>query len=382
MHILFYSSSSTLYGAPSSLLNLIEGLCKSNPEIRISVILPEKGLIAKEFLKLPVDVYFVPVPKWVYNRKTFVRKSHKSKLIGFLWLLKQVVEKVLANTYWLPKHVIQIKKIKPDIVYVNSTICATGVFAGKICKTTIVWHHRETLNEAIVGLYSILPHYLQKKIINLANWHVYPSKFLLDSYKPYLEPGANNNSIIYNGVYFKNNLDYKRKINSSPRIGIVGRINSQKGQMEILELLKQNQQIDIILKIFGIGTPDEIRLLEKFQDQIKMELMGFQPREMIFSEIDFLLVNAQNESFGRVIAEAFYFGIPVIARASGAIPELIHQNKTGFLYKNMAELSSILSSLTKIDYLNFSRNCQEAFNMNFSIENYSGAIYKMLLELE
>jgi len=47
-----------------------------------------------------------------------------------------------------------------------------------------------------------------------------------------------------------------------------------------------------------------------------------------------------NEAFGRVVIEAFSFGIPVICSNKGALPELIEQDRTGWVYDsdNAAQL--------------------------------------------
>jgi glycosyltransferase involved in cell wall biosynthesis len=48
---------------------------------------------------------------------------------------------------------------------------------------------------------------------------------------------------------------------------------------------------------------------------------------------DVFCLTSQYEGFGLVLLEAFAFGLPIVAFRSGAIPDIIQNNKTGYLVK-------------------------------------------------
>ncbi len=50
-----------------------------------------------------------------------------------------------------------------------------------------------------------------------------------------------------------------------------------------------------------------------------------------FSKIDLLPVPSNHEPFGYINIEAGRYGIPVIGRRVGGIPEIVEDNKTGLL---------------------------------------------------
>lgn len=80
------------------------------------------------------------------------------------------------------------------------------------------------------------------------------------------------------------------------------------------------------------------------------------------------------ETFGIIIAEAFAYGIPVIASNLGAFPELITEGKTGFLFEpgSIESLMSIINSLMKNPDLikNMSKLClSEA--LNFTLDAFT-----------
>lgn len=377
MHILFYSHSTTLYGAPTSLLNLIEGILAVRPDIKISIILPDNGPLVAKMKELPIDVMVVPALKWAYSNKLYLQKKRSNKLTAYLWYYKNVLQKALKNAWQLPKHISIAKKIKPDVIYVNSSLCPVGILVGHYCNIKTIWHHRETINDPETDFFIEYPEKMVKNILNMPSFHLHPSHFLKKTYDGLINTGQSE--VVYNGVFFKTGEAGKDK---QPKervvIGMVGRFNDQKGQAEVLDYLLKKSIHNVTINLYGTGEQKDKIALASYSESLDIQIRGFQTREVIYNEIDFLLVNAKNESFGRVAAEAFYHGVPVIARRSGALPELIDDQKNGFLYSDLTELEKIILSLKNIDYTDISRNCRRKFNECFSIEQYTQNVLKFI----
>lgn len=86
-----------------------------------------------------------------------------------------------------------------------------------------------------------------------------------------------------------------------------------------------------------------------------VELVGWaDPREFLAS-LDVLIVpSLWNEPMGRVVAEAFQCGVPVIVSDRGALPELVHDRRDGLVFSHVAAPSlaeQLVSVLTNPELL-------------------------------
>jgi glycosyltransferase involved in cell wall biosynthesis len=124
-----------------------------------------------------------------------------------------------------------------------------------------------------------------------------------------------------------------RRHKASPaRFGYLGVLSPNKG----LELLNAAwQAVDgttARLVIAGTGAPDYERgVRELFGDAA--EFLGWMDSAQFLQAVDFLIVpSVWNEPFGRIVVEAFAAGVPVIASATGGIPEIVTEGRNGFLF--------------------------------------------------
>lgn len=388
MKILFYSHSSTLYGAPSSLVNLISGLKGINPEIQIHVILPSSGGMENKLIQEKIPYSVIPHYKWTYDFGLFNKKRKANRGMALLWLYKNVLERYLKNCFSFPAHQRFFKKFKPDIVYVNSSMAPMGCKIAFKNDIPLVWHHRETVNDPITGFYlddnGRFNKYFQK-----TNLHLYPSFFLKESYKIYEKSHIiYNQKVIYNGVPDITMLSKNKKEDKPLKFGIIGRINEQKGQKAVMEVFKNIESSSVRhrleLHLFGGGEKGYIDSLKKKYCNSTIFFRGFQNHHTMYGDIHFLIVNAKNESFGRVVAEANAYGVPVIAVKSGALSEIVSENVNGFLYDSDSELLSLILKAPDTYFQSYeiiSKSSRKCFSEKFSIEACSEAIYSELRRL-
>lgn len=345
MRILFYCHSSTLYGANRSLVELICALRKFYPdEFETHLILPQPGPLCEELERQNLTYTVIPHYNWIYFTE-HGKRWQNSKLLFKLWKWKNKTQKAIKNQLNFKKHVAFARKYNPDVVYVNSSLNPMGLYVGKKLKKKIVWHHRETVEDDQTGFFLSSPE-MFLKIYSETHLHLYPSEFLKKYYKDNF--GMVPGEVLYNFPQLEpprnliNGENFQRK-----NFGIVGRLNNQKGQSEIIELFQTTGMKGKILHVFtGLKNVDTTSGHENI---IYHE---YTIPEKIYSQIDCLIVNARNESFGRVVLEANSYKIPVIALKSGALPELIENGSNGEIYTDIAELKKLIISDNK-NYNNF-----------------------------
>lgn len=153
-----------------------------------------------------------------------------------------------------------------------------------------------------------------------------------------------------------------------------GRISEEKGINTLVESIKNIQ--GITLKIVGTG-PLYHSLAHPNNPNI--ELLGFKQgkelEELIQNAMYVIVPSEWYENNPLSIIEAMAMGIPVIGSNIGGIPELINNEKNGFLFetKNVHDLKSKIQkalAITDHQYFELSQNAISFAKANFSEESH------------
>ncbi len=156
-------------------------------------------------------------------------------------------------------------------------------------------------------------------------------------------------------------------ISRALRVGYMGRLHPTKGVGLLIEAFMAAGRKDAVLRIAGNGTPDYEAELRGRAAGGAVEFLGHTPAEQFLAGIDVLVVpSLWNEPMGRVVIEAASHGVPVIAAARGGIPELVEEERTGWLFDpaEPAQLTDLLRTAT-VDGLRASRDECLAFARRF-----------------
>ena len=166
-----------------------------------------------------------------------------------------------------------------------------------------------------------------------------------------------------------------------------GRLESEKGVMTLLKSFKNL----INEKLLIIGDGPLFNILMKNRPS-NVELLGYkQGKELeeFIRNAHFVIVPSEwYENNPMAIVEAYSFGVPVIGSNLGGIPEIVLNDKTGYIFeaKDSTELSTVILKAAKLDqktYVNLSNNAFEFAIQNFNSEKYSKKlieIYKQTIE--
>lgn len=184
--------------------------------------------------------------------------------------------------------------------------------------------------------------------------------------------------LIYNGINTKRFNKYKEFKNHDKYIlGYAGRIASDKGIEIIIEALSmlKDKYNDLYLHIAGTDEKGYInvlrKLIGKLNIQDKVVFLGhIDDMEKFYRSIDVLVApSVVKESFGLVLCEAIYCGLPVIATNSGAQREIITQKQYGIVIDNL-NADSLAEAISET-YKNKERNGSKGeiyISRNFNIE--------------
>jgi glycosyltransferase involved in cell wall biosynthesis len=248
------------------------------------------------------------------------------------------------------------KKIKPDIVHCHLWISEIyGIFLKIIFKNQIYLviskHLDSYIFEGSFGQEKIIKGIFLEKIIFKFSDHII---FISKSVKSYFIKRININnkkiSIIQYGIDPKkfskinnniSNLKKELRINKNLKvIGCIARHVRQKNLEKLIIAYEKfcRDNLTIKSKLIMIGRGNLTNNLKKLSKKLNINkniewISHTNNVNNYFKIFDVFCLTSSYEGFGLVLLEAFSFGLPIVAFKSGAIPEVIKNNKTGYLVK-------------------------------------------------
>ena len=148
------------------------------------------------------------------------------------------------------------------------------------------------------------------------------------------------------------------KLKSSNTILSIGRISPTKGYEYLIEGLKKAVRVNPYLHLKIVGSPDKSKLdyfnylknlVIRYSLNYNVTFEGYRPDvENVLKEARLLVApSIIEESFGRVVVEAFACGVPVIATKVGGFSEIIEDGKDGILIDSK-DSKAIADNILKI----------------------------------
>lgn len=172
----------------------------------------------------------------------------------------------------------------------------------------------------------------------------------------------------------------KRK-NGSLKVGYMGVLEAHKG-LDILSEAAKQIGFDKGIEFLIAGTSRDNEYFDKIEvnfSQANSRFLGWVKPEEAYPLFDVLVVSSiWKEPFGRIVAEAMSYGIPVIAARSGGIQENIKHGLNGYLY-DANEVNSLVSFIKEIASDEVMRY-QMALNAKEYSKEFDYEIYKIRLK--
>jgi glycosyltransferase involved in cell wall biosynthesis len=191
--------------------------------------------------------------------------------------------------------------------------------------------------------------------------------------------------VVYNGLRL---VDAPFGRNRSDDLCFVGRVAPEKGIVEAMEVAKAaGRRIRIAAKVGPTG-PEKDYNDAVFQPALKeageaVEFLGElsqADRDQLFAESHAALMpGSWPEPFGLAAIEALACGTPVIARRSGALPEIIRDGVDGFFGDDVTAMAFKVDRVDDLDREAIRDSVIERFSVERMVDGYE-AIYRRMLQ--
>lgn len=185
---------------------------------------------------------------------------------------------------------------------------------------------------------------------------------------------------VYNGI---DTSIYK--FNSKPKDHFIwiARFGAHKGPIEAIQAAKT---AGVKLVLAGHLGREEKKFFNKY---VKPRLVprqiyfigeiGQREKNNFFSSAKALLCPVNwEEPFGLTMIEAMACGTPVIAFNRGAIPEIVENGKTGFVVKNVKEMTEAIKNINTIRREDCRKRVEKFFSAEKMTSDYEKIYYKLI----
>ncbi len=287
------------------------------------------------------------VERGVYDlAKFFKGKSLTTIIVSGGGQLARELEAMGIKHYTLPVYrksplglflVGRLKKIikdeKIDIVHARSRVPGWISFFAS----------RATLSHFITTAHGIYKNRLFSEVMGWGKFVIAPSQVVVRQMKTRFGVPEEKIRIISRWVDLDNFnfIDYKNRKELNNIVSI-GRISPTKGYEHLIKGFKKVVRFNPYLKLKIVGAADKSKLrylehlktlVSRFSLNYNVEFVGFTPDvgQVLAGARILVAPSVIEESFGRVVIEAFACGVPVVATAVGGFKEIIDEAKDGLL---------------------------------------------------
>lgn len=363
MRILFLDQFSELGGAQQALLDTVDAVEHMGWEARILV--PGRGPLVEALGSRKVGTGEIPCGPY--------RSGDKSgaDFLRFVLDLRQQV-RVIGDA---------VARSNIDLIYVNGPRLLPAAALAAPGQVPLLFHIHTHLRGSALRLTRWILRSTTTTVVGCSNSVLEPLRRHIDARASHVVPNG-----VRDAGFRERNFDVRQHL----RIGIIGRIAPQKGQMEFVNaaaLLKDEfSQARFVI----CGAPlflapgDYFEAVRLRARDLPVEFNGW--REDVgrmLGELDLLVVPSLEEGMGRIVLEAFSAGVPVVAFPAGGIPEAVIDGVTGFLTRDFSgvALAARIREVMATDPESVRRivwNARNAWARSYTLSAYQKRIMKLL----
>ena len=275
-----------------------------------------------------------------------------------------------------------IKDVNPDIIHAHSTWAGLFVrlpYLFKKRKAKIIyqshgWAFLMDTSNYKKNIYALVEKILSiptDRIINISNYEQNQA----------VKCGLNKNKMvmIYNGVEDKVNKSNLKLNWDENKINLlfVGRLDRQKGLDLFLDVYDKMKLENLHLYVIGTSVLDD-NLPNSTKYVTYLGWVNNKDIDVYYQACDAVIMPSRWEGFGLVAIEAMKNSKAVIASNRGALPELIKEDFTGYIFNIDDEISlkNRLLNLDKEKINILGENGRNIYLQNFTDKIFVNKIYK------
>jgi len=297
---------------------------------------------------------------------------------------QQIIEgirmKMKGNKYTL--HLYSLMEAKKHEIVIDSIAHSVPFFSYKVNKNTVamIHHvHQDVLRFEVNPLQAMFLRTLERGV---RNYHriIAVSK---TTKRDLLKLGVNEEKIhvIYNGV---DHEKYRPSEKSErPMILWIGRMKKYKNPFDSLIIYKKlTKKVDMVVAGYG----DLAEEFAKISKAIGVKYLGKVTEEekiKLYQRAWIVLLTSYIEGWGMTVVEANACGTPVVAYATGSMPELISEGVNGFLvpYKDYNQAAKVIDAILEENTIKQLSKMSLEESMKYSWEKTANEYMKYLSTL-
>lgn len=310
LRVLVVTAGAELYGSDRMLLEAVRGMCEKGFEVIVAAATP--GPLLSPLADAGASTYVVATP--------VLRRSYAS--------VRGVIRLACETARALPTLVSALRRIRPDVVYVNTATLPLWTALGAALRIPTVVH----VHEAESGTNRAVRTALSAAVVP-ADHAIFNSRTSENLAHADLGRALGEASIVLNAVPFSGPVEAARpRLDGPVRVIYVGRLSHRKGVDVALDAvgLLRGTGLDVRLDVVGNVFPGNEAYEEKLrrraeEDDLRgtVTFHGFQESTHEFmASGDIALVPSRGpESFGNVLIEAVGAGRPTVATTQTGLIE-------------------------------------------------------------
>lgn len=260
------------------------------------------------------------------------------------------------------------------------------IVTGSESKAAKIQYGKKLLG--LARIYSALVGILQRLNLHLADQIAVESKGTINfqGLHKFKEKIALNGAMYIDTNLFTPKQEPKDKKNL---IGYIGRLSPGKGVLSFTRamplILKAREDARFLIGGDGPLLGEIKSELENKEWADKVQLLGWIPHDEVsdyLKETKLLVLPSDNEGVPAVVQEAMACGTPVLATAVGAIPDLIQDEKTGFILEDNSPECIARNIIRALEHPNLSEITQNARNLIEEEYSYEAMVAKCKIALD
>jgi glycosyltransferase involved in cell wall biosynthesis len=355
--------SSDLYGASKIFLLTSHTLILQGHQVL--VCLSEDGPLVEELRAIGAEVRIVRLG---IVRRKYLNLAGMINRVSVLWEASGKLQTL-------------VRKNSITLVYSNTAAVWIGAWISKRSGLPHYWHLHEIIEQ---------PTWFAKFLIKLVHSHADKILVVSKAVKAHwqVDPPSEKLKLIYNGIdyepYLNSGTSLRKELaipDNACVIGMIARVSPWKGQQYFLEIAKELNKkfINLIFIMTGDAFSGSEYVYKEIIDKINNDKLkdsvidlGFRKDiPNVLATMDVLVLpSILPDPFPTVILEGMAAGKPIVATAHGGAPEMLVDQKSGYLvpWDDAPEAVRRMSPL--IENVNLRRE-MGVFNKNRVLTNFS-----------